>query len=334
MSEAERRRMPGMNPRRADIIVAGNAVLIGALALLGCDEIVVCERALRDGVVVDLAQRDRAAFPAFRRRARAASRGGGSGSRTATNTSAATSVTSRGSRSCSSSASHRCTASPRPIATSLGGGDAAQHRPLRRAPAATTSMRRTSIRNSPLCRLARRRARAGRAGRALLSQGDAQTCRIPNSSRSLRPIGAASRAGLDPADRRRPGRPPPRTGCGPLGASPRSGSFGSSRRPTATCRAKSKPRWRRPICSSVPSGCASGRGARGRARVTAPPRKRSCSSTTRPRSSTRCATTSRRTVTPYHRRRRAHRRDARAERAPGPRRARHHAPAAGRHRGL
>ncbi len=51
--------MPGMNPRRADIIVAGNAVLIGALALLGRDELVVCERALRDGVVVDLAQRDR-----------------------------------------------------------------------------------------------------------------------------------------------------------------------------------------------------------------------------------------------------------------------------------
>ena len=60
MSEAERRRMPGMNPRRADIIVAGNAVLIGVLDQLGRDEIIVCERALRDGVVVDLAQRDRA----------------------------------------------------------------------------------------------------------------------------------------------------------------------------------------------------------------------------------------------------------------------------------
>jgi exopolyphosphatase/guanosine-5'-triphosphate,3'-diphosphate pyrophosphatase len=59
MTEAERRRMPGMNPRRADIIVAGNAVLINALALLGRDEIVVCERALRDGVVVDLAYQDR-----------------------------------------------------------------------------------------------------------------------------------------------------------------------------------------------------------------------------------------------------------------------------------
>jgi len=59
MSEAERRRMPGMNPRRADIIVAGNVVLINALALLGREEIVVCERALRDGVVVDLAHQDR-----------------------------------------------------------------------------------------------------------------------------------------------------------------------------------------------------------------------------------------------------------------------------------
>jgi exopolyphosphatase/guanosine-5'-triphosphate,3'-diphosphate pyrophosphatase len=59
LTEAERRRMPGMNPRRADIIVAGNAILIRALELLGRDEIVVCERALRDGVVVDLANRDR-----------------------------------------------------------------------------------------------------------------------------------------------------------------------------------------------------------------------------------------------------------------------------------
>ena len=59
MTETERRRMPGMNPRRADIIVAGNAVLINALAQLGRDEIVVCERALRDGVVVDLAHQDR-----------------------------------------------------------------------------------------------------------------------------------------------------------------------------------------------------------------------------------------------------------------------------------
>lgn len=59
LSEAERRRLPGMNPRRADIIVAGNAVLLAALAMLGQDAVVVCERALRDGVVVELANRDR-----------------------------------------------------------------------------------------------------------------------------------------------------------------------------------------------------------------------------------------------------------------------------------
>jgi exopolyphosphatase / guanosine-5'-triphosphate,3'-diphosphate pyrophosphatase len=65
MTEAERRRMPGMNPRRADIIVAGNAVLIAALSQLGRDEIIVCERALRDGVVVDLARADRALAQRF-----------------------------------------------------------------------------------------------------------------------------------------------------------------------------------------------------------------------------------------------------------------------------
>jgi len=60
MTEAERRRMPGMNPRRADIIVAGNAVLIAALTQIGMTEIVVCERALRDGIIVDLVAQDRA----------------------------------------------------------------------------------------------------------------------------------------------------------------------------------------------------------------------------------------------------------------------------------
>jgi exopolyphosphatase/guanosine-5'-triphosphate,3'-diphosphate pyrophosphatase len=60
MTEAERRKIPGMNPRRADIIVAGNAILVAALGQLGMDQIVVCERALRDGIIVDLIARDRA----------------------------------------------------------------------------------------------------------------------------------------------------------------------------------------------------------------------------------------------------------------------------------
>ena len=60
MSESERRRMPGMNPRRADIIVAGNAIMIAALAGMNRDEMVICERALRDGIIVDLVAQDRA----------------------------------------------------------------------------------------------------------------------------------------------------------------------------------------------------------------------------------------------------------------------------------
>ena len=60
MSESERRRMPGMNPRRADIIVAGSAILIEALTQLGRDEIVISERALREGIIVDLVAQDRA----------------------------------------------------------------------------------------------------------------------------------------------------------------------------------------------------------------------------------------------------------------------------------
>jgi exopolyphosphatase/guanosine-5'-triphosphate,3'-diphosphate pyrophosphatase len=60
MLEADRKKLPGMNPRRADIIVAGNAVLISALTQLGIPAIVVCERALRDGIIVDLIARDRA----------------------------------------------------------------------------------------------------------------------------------------------------------------------------------------------------------------------------------------------------------------------------------
>jgi exopolyphosphatase/guanosine-5'-triphosphate,3'-diphosphate pyrophosphatase len=60
MSEGDRRRMPGMNPRRADIIVAGNAIIIRALHEMGRSAIVICERALRDGIIVDLVAQDRA----------------------------------------------------------------------------------------------------------------------------------------------------------------------------------------------------------------------------------------------------------------------------------
>jgi exopolyphosphatase/guanosine-5'-triphosphate,3'-diphosphate pyrophosphatase len=58
MTPAERRKMPGMNPRRSDIIVAGAAVAIAALELLERGSFVVCERALREGIVVDYLERN------------------------------------------------------------------------------------------------------------------------------------------------------------------------------------------------------------------------------------------------------------------------------------
>jgi len=58
LTAAERRKLPGMNPRRSDIIVAGNAIVIAIMETLGRDELIVSERALREGIVVDYLERD------------------------------------------------------------------------------------------------------------------------------------------------------------------------------------------------------------------------------------------------------------------------------------
>ncbi len=50
---AARCELPGMSERRAEIIVAGAAILTEAMAMLAVDEIVLCERALREGTIVD-----------------------------------------------------------------------------------------------------------------------------------------------------------------------------------------------------------------------------------------------------------------------------------------
>ncbi|MBE9140838.1 Ppx/GppA family phosphatase [Nodosilinea sp. LEGE 07088] len=49
----ERLDMPEMSPRRAEIIVAGAIILHETMGLLKADSITICERALREGVVVD-----------------------------------------------------------------------------------------------------------------------------------------------------------------------------------------------------------------------------------------------------------------------------------------
>ncbi len=60
LGPTERRKMPGMNPRRSDIIVAGAAIVVATMEMLGRDELVVSERALREGIVVDYLERNTA----------------------------------------------------------------------------------------------------------------------------------------------------------------------------------------------------------------------------------------------------------------------------------
>ncbi|MEB3209854.1 MAG: Ppx/GppA phosphatase family protein [Leptolyngbyaceae bacterium] len=50
---AERMDIPGMSEKRADIILAGALILQEAMTMLNAESIMVCERALREGVVVN-----------------------------------------------------------------------------------------------------------------------------------------------------------------------------------------------------------------------------------------------------------------------------------------
>jgi exopolyphosphatase/guanosine-5'-triphosphate,3'-diphosphate pyrophosphatase len=53
LSFAERLTLPGMSERRAEIILAGALILQETMAFLEIDAFTICERALREGVVVD-----------------------------------------------------------------------------------------------------------------------------------------------------------------------------------------------------------------------------------------------------------------------------------------
>jgi hypothetical protein len=118
MSEAERRRMPGMNPRRADIIVAGNAVLIAALTLLDREELIVSAHCATVSSSISPS-----AIGPWRSASATNVRSGSARSsvwRSATNISAVISGTWRGWRWCSSSVWPRSTGSPPPTGTSSG----------------------------------------------------------------------------------------------------------------------------------------------------------------------------------------------------------------------
>jgi exopolyphosphatase/guanosine-5'-triphosphate,3'-diphosphate pyrophosphatase len=74
LSLDKRLRMPGLEPRRADLSVAGAVLLDALLRRLGAEEITLCDMSLREGLVLDyvarhrkeIAQADR--YPDIRRR--------------------------------------------------------------------------------------------------------------------------------------------------------------------------------------------------------------------------------------------------------------------------
>lgn len=53
LSYSERLAIPGMSDKRAEIILAGALILQEAMTLLGMESITVCDRSLREGVIVD-----------------------------------------------------------------------------------------------------------------------------------------------------------------------------------------------------------------------------------------------------------------------------------------
>ena len=50
---AERKKLPGLEPRRADLIPAGSMMLVTAMDLFGFDELVLSDWALREGIILD-----------------------------------------------------------------------------------------------------------------------------------------------------------------------------------------------------------------------------------------------------------------------------------------
>ncbi|MEH2248324.1 Ppx/GppA phosphatase family protein [Nostoc sp.] len=53
LSNSEKAAIPGMPDKRPEVILAGAVILQEAMTLLGCESVTVCERSLREGVIVD-----------------------------------------------------------------------------------------------------------------------------------------------------------------------------------------------------------------------------------------------------------------------------------------
>jgi exopolyphosphatase / guanosine-5'-triphosphate,3'-diphosphate pyrophosphatase len=57
MNDKERQALPGLDPSRADVIVAGVAILDGVMSYLELDELEVSRRGIRDGLLIDTLRR-------------------------------------------------------------------------------------------------------------------------------------------------------------------------------------------------------------------------------------------------------------------------------------
>jgi exopolyphosphatase / guanosine-5'-triphosphate,3'-diphosphate pyrophosphatase len=61
MTLEQRRKVPGLSPERADIIVGGSAILQTVMEVVGARSIIISDRGLREGIVVDRLLRDESA---------------------------------------------------------------------------------------------------------------------------------------------------------------------------------------------------------------------------------------------------------------------------------
>ena len=63
MPLARRRQLPGLEPQRADVIVAGAIVTLAAMDALGFPEMIVSDGGLREGILLDLLHRGSGPYP-------------------------------------------------------------------------------------------------------------------------------------------------------------------------------------------------------------------------------------------------------------------------------
>lgn len=61
MTQEQRRRVPGINPERSDIIIGGAAILQTVMETVGASAIHISDRGLREGIIVDRLRRDSSA---------------------------------------------------------------------------------------------------------------------------------------------------------------------------------------------------------------------------------------------------------------------------------